>query len=292
MYVVIDEEQRFPIVMDENYSQQLNDCLRKQWVAFSKELKQSQKGLSIEVIHETRIKIRRLRAMMKVLANLCPSLKFKKSSRELKVLMETLAPLRDLQVQIEYLREFLPSHPEFEHYINKLKIRQQRHKRQVVIHLREFQSKHIKVTINSAGHDLEALLNTTYNREAIVAKLQHALGQAYNEVICQGAHVQLADTSTIHAMRIAFKKFRYMTEALQPFIIWDEGQYERLKDFQNLLGGIQDLQILIKSVVSYSKKEDGSELIPLIQELSKRQSGLIDKLSGYRSSQGDWRFLA
>ena len=83
-----------------------------------------------------------------------------------------------------------------------------------------------------------------------------------------------------------------MTEALQPFIIWDEGQYERLKDFQNLLGGIQDLQILIKSVVSYSKKEDGSELIPLIQELSKRQSGLIDKLSGYRSSQGDWRFLA
>ncbi len=278
--------------MDENYAQQLIDLPKKQWAAFSKELKRSQKELSIEGVHETRIKIRRLRAMMVVLANLLPSLKFKKSGRKLKELLETLAPLRDLQLQIQYLQEFSPSQPESEQYIRKLRRKQQRLKRQVVGKLRDFQSKQVKGTIYNAIHDLEALLEDTYSREAVAAKLQYALSQAYDEVVNQGHQVQLADASTIHAMRIAFKKFRYMAEVLQPFISWDERQYQYLRDFQSLLGGIQDLQILIKSLNSYTNKESEFQLLPLIQELSKRLSDLIDKLSEYRNNQGDWHFLA
>lgn len=287
------EEKSYPIdiSMDESYSLQLIDIPKKQWDEFNKELKRSQKKLSVEAIHETRIKIRRLRAMMAVLANLLPSLKFNKSRRELKELLETLAPLRDLQVQIQYLQEFLPSHPESEQYIQKLRRKQRRLKSQVAEKVSVFQSRHIKTTIYKAVHDLETSIENTARRETVAAKLQDTLRQAYNEVINQGKQVQLTDVSTIHTMRIALKKFRYMAEVLRPFIDWDERQYQYMRDLQGLLGGIQDLQVMINSLNSYTAKETAFPLLPLIQELSQRQSDLIDKLSEYRDSQGEWRFL-
>src|SRR5206468_3419224 len=53
------------------------------------------------------------------------------------------------------------------------------------------------------------------------------------------------DISSIHRMRLAFKRFRYTLQAAQP-ILHDtpETMFDRMHEFQDMLGAVQDADVL------------------------------------------------
>ena len=62
---------------------------------------------------------------------------------------------------------------------------------------------------------------------------------------------------TIHRLRIAFKRFRYLCELLEPFLSGvTETRLERMRHYQGASGEIQDLAVLLARLERAVKKEE------------------------------------
>src|SRR5690242_4343518 len=68
------------------------------------------------------------------------------------------------------------------------------------------------------------------------------LGGAFRRVLILRRQIRRSAPRTIHRMRVAFKRFRYTAELLQPILPeFTPQRLERMKDFQDAAGKIQDV---------------------------------------------------
>jgi len=92
--------------------------------------------------------------------------------------------------------------------------------------------------------------------------------------------IRRSHTETIHRLRVSFKRYRYMSELLQPlFPRLTSKRLRSMQQFQGLMGDIQDIEVLIAAV----KQAVQLALLPvsvvrdLLKELSRRRSARVDK---------------
>jgi CHAD domain-containing protein len=75
---------------------------------------------------------------------------------------------------------------------------------------------------------------------------QTLLGGAFRRVVILRRQIKRNQPATIHHMRVAFKRFRYTAELLQPFLPhFTPERLARMKDFQTAAGNIQDVVVLL-----------------------------------------------
>jgi CHAD domain-containing protein len=61
--------------------------------------------------------------------------------------------------------------------------------------------------------------------------------------------INLAQASTIHRVRIAFKSLRYMIEIVHPLLAnFPSDNLRRMHDYQSLMGEIQDVEIIMQAL--------------------------------------------
>jgi CHAD domain-containing protein len=87
------------------------------------------------------------------------------------------------------------------------------------------------------------------------------------------------DPAAIHKMRVAFKRFRYISELLQPFLPWlTKEQIRRMRKLQSAAGDIQDLEILLTRLAQFvqEKKLSAASTRYLRSELSRRKKLALD----------------
>src|SRR4030095_12587120 len=106
----------------------------------------------------------------------------------------------------------------------------------------------------------------------------------YGEVVRLAKLVDRADTATIHRTRLAFKRFRYTVEVLQP-LIRNAATKPRLKEFQafqSLMGDIQDAQILCGRLAKWAAKEEkrSEDLKPVIEEIERQKAENVNTFMG------------
>jgi CHAD domain-containing protein len=66
--------------------------------------------------------------------------------------------------------------------------------------------------------------------------------------------IEPAQPATIHRVRLAFKKFRYMVEAVHPFLENTPADYlKRLHDYQTSMGDIQDMEVALRELVEFQE---------------------------------------
>jgi len=86
------------------------------------------------------------------------------------------------------------------------------------------------------------------------------------------------DAATIHRVRIAFKRFRYLVELLRPLIPGvTSRQIEAMHEYQTMMGEIQDVETLQEALddfVSEKKSRQGKHL-SFRDYLRKRRSALV-----------------
>jgi CHAD domain-containing protein len=124
-----------------------------------------------------------------------------------------------------------------------------------------------------------------------------AVGAAFARAVDLRRSVKPTDTETIHKLRVAFKKFRYTVEALQPILVGvTDAQFKAMNAYQVRMGNIQDVEVLSASVerhamhrtrVPYgarrrnaSRRGRNAAFVPVLQELSRRRAGLIEQFLG------------
>jgi CHAD domain-containing protein len=116
----------------------------------------------------------------------------------------------------------------------------------------------------AASQDLAALLLT-------------ALDEAYLTVSQRQGRIDPAQPATLHRVRIAFKKFRYLVEIIYPLLPgFSETQLKNMHTYQTALGEIQDVEVLLNTLADFAAGHKTYDPQPVHRFYEQRHTELIN----------------
>jgi CHAD domain-containing protein len=114
----------------------------------------------------------------------------------------------------------------------------------------------------------------------IRSAVERVLKLRRNEFLKARKRFKPADEETLHAMRIALKKFRYTVEAAQPML--GDSAKERAREmqiFQGLLGDTRDVELLRTRIEKWAtKKGNKIAVVPTLESLQERRQNLMQRI--------------
>lgn len=237
----------------------LLNSLDKRGAAYREKLKLCRDEFSKEAVHDLRTSIRRLLAILDVATFVTSTSRIGKLSDPLKEQLDDSSNLRDLQVMMDRVSDDINGLPELEPFQAYLEKREKRKQRTVEKHIQRIKSGGIDkrlLKIQGAVEDLSA--------DGLNNKLPQAVDEAYLKVMQRYAEIDPGQLVSIHHLRVAFKNFRYMVEAIYPCLPdFSEAQLKRLHDYQTQMGNIHDLQVLLETLEEFAKDSDSYDPRPV-----------------------------
>jgi len=256
----------------------LAESVRSTRRRYRRRLELCQEKFSEKAVHDLRVETRRLLALLDLLC----ALRFDDSLADLrkafKKRLEALGDLRDTQVQRQLLKPLWEKFPEarpFKKYLRKCE-----EQLDVVAARKIGKSKF--GSLNKRLKEIEQGLRSCASRTPGTGSpgpQQTLLNAAYRRVLLLRRQVQKSKPATIHRLRIAFKRFRYTAELLQPVLRGITPQtLQRMKDFQDAAGSIQDLAVLLARIEAavQSEKVAPTDVKRLRQELAQCERRATD----------------
>lgn len=225
----------------------LLDSLTARWDKYKSELRNCRDDFSAEAVHDFRVAARRLLALLDLLRTLIRGAKIKKMRRTLKNQLDNLDELRDAQVMLADISENIqqvPSLKPFEEYLLRREKRLMRAARREIKSLKIGElTKRIRKLAEAVGESQPDGLDPL-----------PAVDKAYAGVIQRYGKVDPAQPATIHRLRIAFKKFRYMVESIHPALEgFPQDHLKRMHDYQTSMGEIQDMEAALRELAEFEK---------------------------------------
>jgi CHAD domain-containing protein len=262
----------------------LLDSLDDRWRTFRAELKRCQNKYSEESVHDLRVATRRLISTLELIASIGPENNLRKARWALKRHLETFGPLRDVQVQLQAVDKMLASFPELQGFYDYLVKRERKLVQRLRAEVKRIKTGKLEKAMRATAKQVEALLDTPEKLQEKRAEACRAVEIAFNRVVERKLVMDPTDSATIHRMRVAFKKFRYMVEALAPVLDWVTSRRLKGMDaFQGSMGDIQDVEVLLVSVQAFAREQGPERDAPLahaLEELSRRRTALIEEFLG------------
>lgn len=264
--------------------------LQLQWKRYRKALKRCQRKFSPGAIHDFRIETRRLLSGLELLGSLLPARRLDKARRLLKRPLDLFDELRDTQVLLETLAR---THRRFStarlFRVSLLK-REQRCARRTRKQIQKVRTRRLGKLVNECQEDLAEQLANSTPRKALAALMRSA-HRAFRRACRLRACVNPSDTATIHRARVAFKKFRYMVEALgQSLTAVPPERLVAMRRYQTMMGNIQDSAVLLAALDRFLLKERVSpesarlfraQLLRRRQRLIRRYLAAADQLLAF-----------
>jgi len=258
----------------------LGTSLEDRWRRVMAELRRNQRRCSEESIHDLRVAMRRMMATIDVVLMVVPLEGLRKARRSLRKYLRSFNELRDTHIQILAVRGLTRRFPA----LRPLRLDLLRRQRVLVgrarRRIREIPAPAIEQAVAAASQALQNRY-TTPMLQSIGRTIVHgALGAAFATAVERRVRLTAADTTTIHRLRVAFKKCRYMTEVLQPLLPSVRRKVlKQMNVYQTRLGAVQDAVVLTASVNRFAlRRRRGSSLtfMPVHLFLAERQKQAID----------------
>lgn len=255
----------------------LADSLQPQWRRYRKRLRRCQERFSEEAVHDSRVETRRLLATVELLRAFILERDVQKARRALKDHLDTFDQLRDTQVQLVYVGRLSPKFRVarvFNAWLGEREARLTRETRKAVKHIK---TGRLGRRIAAFEEEIRRLGETLPRARALATALK-AIDRAFARVAQLCRRVQATDTRTIHRTRIAFKRFRYMVDAMSPLLPSVNDQHRRaMRGYQSMMGDIQDVEVLLAALEQFvcSRTVDDRLTRQLREELLRRRRWLI-----------------
>lgn len=240
-----------------NWETTLATALQCQWKRYRDALKRCQRRFSEKSVHASRVESRRLLAQFELLGIFAPASSFKRARRILKRHFDMFDVLRDTQVQLCLLDRHGAEFPDTLTLRDALSRREKRSLKQVARRIRDVKKLRVKTFVATLIRQLQKAQRDAERQVRNRKAIMHAVDEAFARVLEKRRQMDPGQVATIHRTRIAFKKFRYMVEALQP--LFPEISLSRLRtmqSFQTLLGDLQDTDVFLARVDKFIHKND------------------------------------
>ncbi len=252
--------------------------LRKQWKSYRKQLNRCQRKLSERAVHDLRVEARRLISLLDLLSPFLAPGHITKAQTNLKGHLDTFDDLRDTQVllmAVGKLRKRFSAARRFHRFLRK---REARLLRSTCKKVSRLPNKPLGKLIDLCWCDLKRWRQGGDSSHA-TRLLLRAVARAFSLTKKLKDRIHPAAPHSIHRTRVAFKKFRYVIEALAKQLAWvNEPFLARMRHHQTLMGDIQDADVLLRAFEKFLHKKNTAtrDALRFEHELQRRRDRLIE----------------
>lgn len=228
-------------------------------------------------MHDLRIETRRLLALLDLVRALRFPGPLRKLRKILKQQLDAFDGLRDTQVQLSLLRPLWRRFPEARGLEQRLCRRERRLSDELRHGIAAAKPARLGRRLKSVEKQVCAFAEKM-PAKALRFAIRTALREAFDRVAALRGRIRENRLATIHRTRVAFKRFRYLCELLQPCLPRLTVEVlERMRDYQAMMGDIQDLRVLLADMQrAVADREIGAGAVrPLRRELRLRQRKLV-----------------
>ena len=232
----------------------LEDSLKAAGKRYRRQMERCRDKFSETAVHDLRVEIRRLLALVEMIGIFVPARRRKKAARLLKAQFDVFDDLRDTQAQALRVRAMARRQAGARRYQDHLCRHERRGIRKAAKAIGEFHLARARKLVEDFRAELRSRRKQGLENEDW-ARLWQSVRGAYAKTAVFNQAISRADTRTIHRTRIAFKKYRYMIEALAPLLRGaSPTRLRALHAHQTLMGDVQDLEVLITGVDNFLRK--------------------------------------
>jgi CHAD domain-containing protein len=231
----------------------LLNALDKRWNEYYAELKLCRREASREAIHDLRVAARRLLAVIELLRTIMPHPRLQRMRTSFNNQLDNLEELRDIQVVQAEISEVIRELPESKPFLVHLEKREKN-----LLYTTEKQVHLLKPgnLIKRISTVRRSVVKLYEDGKDINNQLFETVDDAFGLVLHRTEMLDQTRPATIHRLRIAFRKFRYMVEIVHPALAgYSPDNLSQLHDFQDSMGYIQDIEILLDHLNEFTEKE-------------------------------------
>ncbi len=250
-------------------------------------LKACREDFSEASVHDLRVAARRLIAFVEVAGLLEGRGKPSRARRQLKDLIDGFDELRDTQVMQASLDEHLREEPSLVALREHLLAQEQELLRGARRAARSFGTRQLKDRLKRLRARLAEQLRSPDPDLDPFAPVD----EAYARVVSRDAAADPQDTATIHRVRLAFKKFRYRFEIVQPAVpALPPDHAARLHTYQTLVGRVQDAETFLGLARDCAAGNPGFESAAALAFYTRLRAEALDEWLASRAAlSGFWR---
>jgi CHAD domain-containing protein len=257
--------------------------LRERIDVFEEAVRRTAAAEDSEAIHDLRVASRRLVAFLRAWRALVPSGCFRRIARDVRATRRDAGRARDVEVQVEMLRERLAREPAPDDdaldLLRELEARLQRRRRRAGKRARAPRSRRLLARLSDAAKSMDD--NLLSHLEAFEAAHARERGRREEAIGLVRTSLETHDDAELHRARIALKKWRYALESLGGIGGRAEATLGALRPLQDVLGGVLDGAAL-RAVLAERMGEPGRDgpartLGSIVAELDAERSTLLDR---------------
>ncbi len=240
------------------------DALDEHWDDYRARFKAGRREISEESIHDLRVASRRFLALLDIVRGLDPHPRVKKMRRSLKKQLDQLDQLHDAQVMLVEIGQRLEQIPQlspFQAYLEKRAMRLTRAARKNML---ASKTSDLKERVKK----IRAVVEKHSQETGFSKRILQAVDGAYSRTIQGFDEMDAQQPATIHHVRIAFKKFRYMIETVRPLLRGHpESYFERMHNYQDAMGKIRDTTVFLGTLEEFekSRQKSATEVAPAFE---------------------------
>jgi CHAD domain-containing protein len=236
-------------------------------------------GLDPEFLHEMRVATRRLRSYLRIFSPVFGT----KRSISLSITAASfgldLGRVRDLDVFSEKLRgwlgEIIPDGAEINSHVKRFLVKRDGEFEILERVLRSRKFEDFMTRIENLSKD--RIGRNIYSRESFELQSLKSMKMFKNEVKKRARkYFSSPEPFYLHRTRIAFKRYRYLVEILEPFFVDESKAYRKtLVEIQDTLGNYQDLKVaeaLIDDELKNMEEKEALILFGSLKQLLKTKS--------------------
>jgi CHAD domain-containing protein len=248
---------------------------------FIARLKVCRDDFSEAAVHDLRVAARRLIAFVEVAQLLNGSDRPSRMRRQLKELIDGFDDLRDIQAMQACLDDHAREEPSLVTLRERLLAQEQELLRGARRATRAFDAQQLKARLKRLRTQVAGSL------EAPAAGFDPlaSVDDAFALVARRDAEARPEDTASIHRVRLAFKKFRYRFEIVQPALPGIPADYPaRLHTYQTIIGRVQDAETFLALARECAELDPSFDPAPALGFYTRLRVEAIDDWLANRSA--------
>lgn len=262
--------------------------LDDRWRKYRAQLKTCRREFSETAVHDLRVAARRLLAALEIAGALDPHPRIRKARRGLKSRLGGLNELRDIQVLLADIREAAPESPP------GLKLFEMHLSDREKSLLRSARKQLTAAKSSKLGNRVGRICKTLEEQPqdaGFDARLLRTVNVAYRKAVRDYGRLDALQPETVHRLRVAFKKFRYMVEVVHPILPgYPRPHLKNMREYQNAMGSIQDVKIFFDALDNFAGRNAFFDARPARRFYEKRRAGLIARyLQNKEAINNFWR---
>jgi len=237
-----------------DWEREIKASLKKRWKRYRRALELCQRRFSEKSVHASRVETRRLLSLVELLNVFLGQSHLKKTRQILKRHLDAFDPLRDTQVQLLLLAKHRRQFPEAKAFHESLVKREGRCRKASARRIKRIKVRPVQKVLRQLARQLSHVGKSATQSTRHRAAVMNAVREAFTRTLALQRAMDPGAAASIHRTRIAFKKFRYMMEALQP--LFPEITTERvaaMQDFQSMMGEVQDTEVFLARLDKHAR---------------------------------------